>query len=621
LQEANDSHKNPRFTLSDKMQRIAVSLCPTCGGEHASSDACPGKPTSENAQTAAGRATPRRAPVAPPVSASALPSLALEEEPPPLALPRSSVELKPGTHVGEYVAGEKIGEGGMGTVYAGVHPLIGKKVAIKLLNTGLSDDPTIVQRFVQEARAVNEIGHRNIVDIFNFGQLDTGRHYYVMEFLRGASLKKRLEAEVPLTYAEVLTVLVEVLSALQAAHDAGIVHRDLKPDNIFLVDAKNDERMVKLLDFGIAKLTRRGDDVGQTRTGAPLGTPFYMAPEQCRSKPVDARTDLYAMGVIMFEVFTGRLPFPGPDYIDTVNGHLTGTPPLPSDYAEVPAELEALILSCLEKEPDRRPQRADELREKLLELSPKLGVQLVPRALGAHVTVTSSAGLRLTPVPRATLPQVPSVRRTPAPPRATRRTGLWIAGVLLVATAIGAVAVVALRTVRAPLVAMMPYELWVVTDPPGAKLIVDGRRHGAPTPARLVLSSPEVAVRVEKDGFRARDELVRFSPEQHQRTINWRLDALPAELHARTGAADAAWLLDGTPAGTGALLDLPSVAPGRHTLRVEARGMQPREEALTLAAGQKSALEWPLQPLAASPKKHGPKSGLPDAPNLDFKAP
>jgi serine/threonine protein kinase len=603
------------------MNRLTESACPRCGGAHAPAD-CPKKRDSDSALTAAGRATPPRRVLVTPSSGAALPSLANEEESEPIAVNRGAVELKPGTQVGEYVVGEKLGEGGMGTVFAGVHPVIGKKVAIKLLNSGLADDPTIVQRFVQEARAVNEIGHRNIVDIFAFGQLDNGRHYYVMEFLQGRSLKKRLEADAPMTYAEVLTILVEVLSALQAAHDAGIVHRDLKPDNIFLVESKNDERTVKLLDFGIAKLTRRGYEVGQTRTGAPLGTPFYMAPEQCRSKAVDGRTDLYAMGVIMFEVFTGRLPFPGPDYIDTVNGHLTGTPPLPTDYAEVPADLEALILQCLEKEPDRRPQRADELREKLLAISGALGVQLVPRASGAHVAVTTSSGLRLTPKPGSTLPQVPSVRRTPTPPPKKRsRTGFFIAGALLVATAIAAVAVIGMRTVRAPLVAMMPFELTVQTDPPGATVRVDGRSVGVVTPATMKLDKPEVAIRVEKEGYRSHDELVQFAYDQHQRSLDWKLEALPAELHARTNAADASWLVDGKPAGSGAQLDLTTIAPGNHTLRLEAKGMQPREAPITVQGGQRSALDWPLQPIpSATPKKHASHgAALSDSPNLDFK--
>jgi serine/threonine protein kinase len=609
----------------DKIIGFVVSTCPTCGGEHPA-DACPTARDSQNATTAAGRATPpRRALVTSSSSGGALPSLAHEEEPPVATPVRQAAELKPGTQVGEYIVGEKLGEGGMGTVYAGVHPLIGKKVAIKLLNTGLSEDPTIVQRFVQEARAVNEIGHRNIVDIFNFGQLENGRHYYVMEFLQGRSLKKRLEAEVPLTYAEVLTVLVEVLSALQAAHDAGIVHRDLKPDNIYLVEGKNDERTVKLLDFGIAKLTRREYQVGQnqTRTGAPLGTPFYMAPEQCRSKPVDGRTDLYAMGVIMFEIFSGRLPFPGPDYIDTVNGHLSGQVPLPSDYADVPAELEALILQCLEKEADRRPQRADELRERLLTISSTLGVQLVPRASGLHTAVSSSAGLRLTPKPGATQAAVPSARRTPTPVPKKRRTGLWVGVVLLLATIGAGAAVIGMRQVHAPLAAIADYELTVESEPPGAQVRVDGRKLEAVTPTMVRIDKPEVVLRVEKDGFKGHEEVVRFKFEDHKRTVTFKLDELPSELHARTGAGpDALWSLDGSQVGSGDKLDLPFVKPGKHVLRLEAKGMQAREESLTLDPGQKSAVEWQMQPVAApTGKKHkgASHSGLSDAPNLDFK--
>jgi len=597
---------------------VTEFCCPTCGGAHASAEACPLKRGSDNALTVAGRAKP---PGRTPPSAAALPSLAHQEDgAPEIKIASNAVELAPGTRVGDYVVGEKLGEGGMGTVFAGVHPVIGKKVAIKLLNAGLSDDPLIVQRFVQEARAVNQIGHRNIVDIFAFGQLESGRHYCVMEFLQGCSLQRRLEMDPPLTYAEVLTILVEVLTALQAAHDAGIVHRDLKPDNLFLVEGKNGERSVKLLDFGIAKLTRRGDELGQTRTGVPLGTPRYMSPEQCRGRAVDARADLYAMGVIMFQVFTGRLPFRGPDYIDTVNGHLSGTAPLPSDFAEVPAAVEALIMQCLEKEPDRRPQRADGLREKLLAMSSEMGAQRVPRDPGVVLDTMSTPSL---PRPGSTQAQVPAVKRTPAwaAKRAAKRrsrTG-WLVGAVLVLVAIAGLGARRVRRAHAPQMAATPYQLWIMTDPPGATLVVDGRAQAAVTPTRLELEKPEAVIRVEKDGWRSRDELVRFTAEQHQRTLDWRLEALPAEIHARTNAGNASWILDGNPVGSGERLDVQAITPGHHTLRVEARGMRAHEETIALGAAERSTLVWPLQPSAPPTPKKRRATALSDSPNLDFK--
>jgi serine/threonine protein kinase len=571
-----------------------------------------------DARTAAGRLTPNRRTNPGSVSGgvqvkgSAMPSLAEEESAPVEVTPqaRKEPELKPGTQVGEYVVSDKIGEGGMGTIYAAVHPVIGKKVAIKLLNASLSEDPSIVQRFIQEARSVNQIGHRNIVDIFAFGQLDSGRHYYVMEFLEGRTLKKRLESEPALSYAEVFTILIDVLDALEAAHEKGIVHRDLKPDNIFLVEGKNVS--VKLLDFGIAKLLRRGYETGNTRTGAPLGTPFYMAPEQCRSKAVDARTDLYAMGVIMFEVFTGRLPFPGPDYIDTVNGHLSSPPPLPNDYAKVPGEVEALILHCLEKDPDRRPQHSREIRDRLIDISTKLEVQLIPKSSGGLAVVTGKSG---------TQPSVPFRRVTP-PPTKQRRTAWSILGVLALLTGLGLGAATMLRkqSVPSPTVRGEPLELEIGSEPPGANVLLDGRLQIARTPGHFAIERGDVAVRVEKEGFKPHDEMIKFADGERRRQLAVRLEPLPAALRAHTPAKDAVWLLDGKKAGDGERLEIAQLQPGSHVLRVEAKGMQAREETLQLKPAEKAELEWSLSPTGKKTHK-GSSSALPDAPNLDFKAP
>jgi serine/threonine-protein kinase len=244
----------------------------------------------------------------------------------------SDAALGPGTRVGEYVIERQIGEGGMGVVFAAVHPVIGKRVAIKLLTPALAGDATAVQRFIQEARAVNQIGHKNIVDIFGFGQLPSGRHYFVMELLEGRNLKQRLQS--PLADDEALAILVEVCDALSAAHAAGIVHRDLKPDNIFLVE----DRRVKLLDFGVAKLT---EDGLSTNSGEPIGTPRYMSPEQRHGRPVDLRTDLYALGVMMFEIFGGR---------------------------SQALALSQLIHNCLAEDPNARPASAAAVRAVLDEL-------------------------------------------------------------------------------------------------------------------------------------------------------------------------------------------------------------------------------------------------------------
>src|SRR6185295_19340617 len=194
--------------------------------------------------------------------------------------PKPLGSLDPGTKVGEYVIQARIGKGGMGTVYSAEHPVIGKLAAVKVLDYALCSDPMTVDRFVQEARSANQIRHPNIVDIFAFGELPDGRRYLVMELLVGENLGKRLR-RLDMTLAESVEILDQVCDALEAAHDQRIVHRDLKPENVYLVPVRGNRLLVKLLDFGIAKLAGAADLRAQrTATGALLGTPAYMSPEQ-----------------------------------------------------------------------------------------------------------------------------------------------------------------------------------------------------------------------------------------------------------------------------------------------------------------------------------------------------
>jgi eukaryotic-like serine/threonine-protein kinase len=274
-----------------------------------------------------------------------------------------SSELQAGTKVGEYVVTAKLGEGGMGAVYAGAHPIIGKKVAIKVLSGALRGDRDIVRRFVAEARAVNQIGHQNIIDIFAFGTLPDGREYFVMEYLPGRSLEAELRSRGALPLRECLALVEEVLSALRSAHEVGIIHRDLKPDNIYLADLKDGSRTVKILDFGIAKLTGPDSGLTKTRTGMAMGTPEYMSPEQCRGINVDHRTDIYAMGVILFRLVTGKLPFHGQTAFDVIAKQVTADPPRPSTVRSVAGPIEEVILRCLAKNPDDRYQTAKALLE------------------------------------------------------------------------------------------------------------------------------------------------------------------------------------------------------------------------------------------------------------------
>ncbi|WP_394836472.1 serine/threonine protein kinase [Pendulispora rubella] len=276
--------------------------------------------------------------------------------------------IEPGLAVGEYRIEEKIGEGGFGTVYRAIHPLIGKAAAIKVLNRQSSANPRVVTRFIAEARAVNQIRHRNIVDIFSFGALDDGRPYLVMELLEGTTLEKYLRIEKGrLTPEEAIPILRGVARALDAAHAAGIIHRDLKPDNVFLSFDEDGRPLPKLLDFGVAKLRNTEGVLGdKTRTGIPIGTPCYMSPEQSRGKAVDHRTDIYSFGVLTHELLTGKLPFFGSDVVDLLLKQTNETPPPMSSVCRaVPPALDAPVLQMLEKDPASRPDSAGDALELL----------------------------------------------------------------------------------------------------------------------------------------------------------------------------------------------------------------------------------------------------------------
>ncbi len=266
-------------------------------------------------------------------------------------------DLAPGTKVGEYEIQHKLGEGGFGAVYRGVHPIIGKPAAIKVLNQQYSSNPQMVSRFIAEARAVNQIRHRNIVDIFSFGKLDDGRQYFVMELLDGLPLDEHLRRSGRLSIDEAMSIIRCVARALNAAHAAGIAHRDLKPENIFVVHDDEGRAGAKLIDFGIAKLLGEGAASHKTRTGAPIGTPYYMSPEQCRGRGVDHRTDIYALGIVVQQLLTGARPFDGDDVMDVLMKQISQPPPRASLVCpDLPAALDDPLLWMLEKDADQRPQ-------------------------------------------------------------------------------------------------------------------------------------------------------------------------------------------------------------------------------------------------------------------------
>jgi serine/threonine-protein kinase len=265
-------------------------------------------------------------------------------------------DLAPGQRVGEYEVDGKLGQGAFGSVFRAVHPVIGKVVAIKVLARKFSVDPEMVSRFIAEARAVNQIRHRHIIDIFSFGQLEDGRHYYVMEYLDGEPLDALIERAGRLSLASAVPILRAIGRALDAAHGKGIAHRDLKAENVFLGRDPDGGVFPKLLDFGIAKLMAEEGHKHRTQTGTPVGTPYYMSPEQCRGRDVDHRTDYYAFGVLAYRMLTGRYPLDAADYLSVLIRQMADEPaPASSIAPELPEGVDEALAWLMAKEPAQRP--------------------------------------------------------------------------------------------------------------------------------------------------------------------------------------------------------------------------------------------------------------------------
>ena len=260
-------------------------------------------------------------------------------------------ELAPGACVGEYAVTSLIAHGGHGSVYAAEHRVLGRPAAVKVMHRRFASSAEMVGRFVREARVVNQIRHPAIVDIYDLGTLADGRPYCVMELLDGQNLWQILRQRGRLAPAEALALLAPVCAALQAAHDRGVVHRDVKASNILV--GRGDPPAVKLLDFGIAKITDPAE-AGLTTAGERLGSTHSMAPEQIGAGPVDARTDVYALGILLYQLLTGRLPFHSEDAVELERLQLEAAPPLPSATAPVSPALDAVVARALQKAPVRR---------------------------------------------------------------------------------------------------------------------------------------------------------------------------------------------------------------------------------------------------------------------------
>jgi serine/threonine-protein kinase len=295
-----------------------------------------------------------------------------------------------GTIIGNYRILGLLGRGGMGVVYRAAHVYIDKPVAVKILHERFARHEDAVQRFLREARAATLIAHPNIVDVTDFGVLPEGGVYFVMEYLDGRSLDSVVQDEAPLPLLRAINITNQIALALGAAHEKGIIHRDLKPENVIIIPRPGRRELiyrhppadelvvapegsfdfVKVLDFGVAKVREIDESLGSgTLAGTVFGTPQYIAPEQARAAAVDHRVDVYALGIVFYEMLTGRVPFDGASAIEVLAMQIREQPPRPSTVAPAGAEVtpmaEALIMRCLDKDPARRPQSMAELCDEL----------------------------------------------------------------------------------------------------------------------------------------------------------------------------------------------------------------------------------------------------------------
>lgn len=293
---------------------------------------------------------------------------------------------------GEIIAGRyrvvaPIGSGAMGSVYRAEHVQISKVMAIKLLHRDVEQDAESVARFHREAEAASRLNHPNTVHVFDFGRTRSGSLYLVMEYVDGEDLSKIIEREGPMPFGRVASLIAQVAGSVADAHLAGIIHRDLKPENVVVARGREEE-VAKVLDFGLAKLFEGTIEAQVTSSGTIVGTPYYMSPEQIQGQQLDGRSDVYAIGAIMYECVVGKPPFEALNPVGVLSRHLSEEPAIPSTRSplSVPAEADQIIMRCLEKDPEHRYQSADELRKALLDYLATVG-DFDRRPAGAEPTL------------------------------------------------------------------------------------------------------------------------------------------------------------------------------------------------------------------------------------------
>jgi serine/threonine-protein kinase len=391
------------------------------------------------------------------------------------------------TIAGKFVVESLIGSGGMSSVYRARHVALDKHVAVKVMREDLARDTAFVRRFRREAKAASRLDHPGSIHILDYGE-DNGLLYMAMELLSGRDLFHTIQTDWPMPAARVVDIVSQVLAPLAVAHDLGILHRDLKPENIMIGSRTDDDGkaydVVKVFDFGIAKMTAdslpppssRGHSArAATTKGIVVGTPEYMSPEQCRGETLDARSDLYSVGVILYHLLAGRLPFMADTTIDIVIKQVSEEPQPPSQIVEnVPATIEAVCLRAMQKERKKRYESAREMRADLRAALDGAGALQVPRVkigVGAGSTGMGAA-------------ETIAAMSASSAPRRTR-TRAYVAGAAIAAAAALGLVVARAWTRQAPLVAQVMAQApmtFVVPEPSSSEVL-------APAPVAPVLSA------------------------------------------------------------------------------------------------------------------------------------
>jgi serine/threonine-protein kinase len=302
---------------------------------------------------------------------------------------------------GSYEILSVLGQGGMGVVYKARHNLMERIVAIKMLQAQLITDSMSVKRFQHESKAAGAIKHPNVISIFDFGISPTGQPYIVMDYLEGTPLSDEIKKEGQIGVERTIKIMAQACDALEHAHKQGVIHRDLKPSNIVLINFDGDKDFVKVVDFGVAKLLTGTESQKLTQVGEVCGSPVYMSPEQCKGMDLDNRSDIYSMGIVVYEALTGRLPILGKTMVETMFEHVS-SPPKPIAEARpdlyIPERLEAVIMKALSKDPKDRHESMDHLRNELEMAIPRAGRSQILRTTPLEQIQESSKKIQKHPV-------------------------------------------------------------------------------------------------------------------------------------------------------------------------------------------------------------------------------